>query len=783
MSLIYPKKYLDNFLEQHEEDKESIFAEIYSFLGNREFESQKDFQESYIELLSKEKNKDKELSSGLILQIGKDFPNLELRDKNFNFVICIDFLKRISVLDKKTNEFKNIYIISETYFIYYYQDIKKNKIKYKFSNSEEESSLFTKDFKNNIIYNKNFEYVIINPDFQEIYTDIYNILKKEKEIENITTKDLFNDYRILNFPEINKEDVEKIDLKPETYNDYCLNYKYLCYNKKIGMTLVLQKILIRLFQDKEKYFYCNMDFLYNEVDIIKIRNYLFFYLSFLFSIKKQEKYKNFIEKNVINLIYIYNGGKLIHKLLKLLYKNFGDGFTLYFDNVKSRVQLDIVNKFIDKYAKEDIFILIQINEDTLYSLFNMKFRFFEKKINGTSIMDDFEYYIPFNLKKINEKEIKKIYAKKLQHFFEKFDYEGYLYLLKVKYLIDSNDVDFYKLIDIDSFLEFLIVEKGQHTGYNVAFRNDYIKEIFDDYYINYISKFKITNNNIFYEITKSEEGINLERQITYDLIIKNMNITKIKIDKIFSIKTFPSIEMNKNQEYLFIQTTSNSPYYDLGYLYNSNGYIIFNACQIGINKPNTYLNKLDKEFILFDLSYFSQILEFEKGIKIDKIQFCLITSFNAFEENENYINKKILAKDRKYEHFTNMKNFCEENNYIFLMFNSQTSEFYCIDKNKKLRKTDLKFEGLKHEITKIFIEDKDILETKRLEYYYNPEKPKLLGGFELPTNFNEKKLNKEYNFKIKDDRIIYKKMFSKINDFNKEGNKEIKFENNVQNKI
>ena len=231
-----------------------------------------------------------------------------------------------------------------------------------------------------------------------------------------------------------------------------------------------------------------------------------------------------------------------------------------------------------------------------------------------------------SLNKININGIKNFYKKKLRPFFEKFDYETYLHLLKVKYLIYTQNVDIYKLIYIDSLLEFLYVKIGKSKVYETRFRNDVIEDIFNDYYINYISKFNNNNNNIFFELTKSEEGINLERQIIYDLIIKKININKIKVKKIFSIKFFPEIEFNKNEEYLFIQEASNAPYYDFAYLYNSDGFIILKVGQIGINKNMDDLIKLDKEFLLFDLYYFAQKLKFEKGIKIDKIELCLITT-------------------------------------------------------------------------------------------------------------------------------------------------------------
>jgi hypothetical protein len=97
----------------------------------------------------------------------------------------------------------------------------------------------------------------------------------------------------------------------------------------------------------------------------------------------------------------------------------------------------------------------------------------------------------------------------------------------VKYLINAENFHLYKLIDIDSFLEFLLVKIKNQTVYNIRLRNDYIKKLFNEYYIDYIMKFKNVNNQIFFEISKTEEGINFERQIIFDLIIKNLNIERI----------------------------------------------------------------------------------------------------------------------------------------------------------------------------------------------------------------------------------------------------------------
>ena len=506
-----------------------------------------------------------------------------------------------------------------------------------------------------------------------------------------------------------------------------------------------------------------MDFLFNEQDKKNIKNYIIFYISFLFSDEERKEYQDFVEKNVITLIFSQKGEKLIYNLLELLYSQFGNTFRLYVDNIKTRVQLNIINTFLSRFNLEDVFVLIQINKNTLYCLSDIKYVLIEKEIVDTSINNEFEYYIPFELGETNIKKIKKEYSEQLKPFFENFNYDSYLYLLNVKYLINSKDFNFEKLKDIDSFIDFLYVIINHNKIANeIFFRNDIIKELFNDYYMNYILKFQnINNNNIFFEISKTEEGINLERQIIFDLIIKNINIQKIKVNQIFSITSFPDIEFNNNQEYLFIQESSNASCYDMGYIYNSNGLNIFKACQIGINKPEMELKKLDKEFILFDLYYFCQKIEFEKNIKIDKIDFSLITTYNAYQENEDYINKKIAGKERKYNHFNNMKKYCNNNKFTFLIFDIKTSEFYSYNKEYKIEKKDLKFSAYQYDIKKIFIDEKYIQNTQKINYTYNPKRPNLLGSIDLPQYFKKEYLNKEFNFKIIQNRAMYEKDIKK----------------------
>ena len=87
----------------------------------------------------------------------------------------------------------------------------------------------------------------------------------------------------------------------------------------------------------------------------------------------------------------------------ILYSNFGNNFRLYADNIKSRTQLNIINTFLNRFDLEDVFVLIQINNDTLYCLSDIKCILIENEIVDTSINNELEYYIPFTFGEINIK--------------------------------------------------------------------------------------------------------------------------------------------------------------------------------------------------------------------------------------------------------------------------------------------------------------------------------------------------------------------------------------------
>ena len=593
----YSKADLDIFISHYKKDANKIFREIYTYLKKKEYTSENEFINNYKVMISKEKNKIKELSNGLLLQLGNPSGALELTDKYSSFRIKIEFIKEIPV-QKPNKKTKFKFIISKDY----YNKIIKKKyhIKTKYKNNLSESSLESCELGEKIIYNNNFEYLSIIPNYQNIYKNIFEILKKDKSNIAMAPYEFFNEYRLLTFPDIQKYDIKKMIWNNNTIVMNNNKYKYFIYNKKIGLSLYLQRNINYFLVNNHKSFYLNIDFLFNEVSNKCIKKYLFYYLSYLFSEKDYQEYVNFIEKNILDIIY-YKGAKLIQNLLEVLKNNFKD-FYLCVDNIKTKEEFNIINTFISS-NKINFEAFIQINGNTLDCLNDINYHLIYNIPENKDLFNDITYYLPLYFGEINKAKIKENISEKLKSYFEKVDFESYRYLLKIKHFLNSKYIEINELKKYSSFLEeFLLISKiNKKVVDKIILRNDIIKELFDNLYEFFVIRIKNTNNNIISEFNKSNEGINFERQVIYDMITNNANINKIKINRIFSIKTFNPFEINNNNEFIIIQQKDNSPYYDFAYIYRELNLNILKSCQIGINKG---IRELIKIKIFFYLIYF-----------------------------------------------------------------------------------------------------------------------------------------------------------------------------------
>jgi len=740
------QKDLQTFFQRYENEKEIIFEEIYRLLGRKTFTSKKDFINSCDNLLLKEKNNTKKLSSGLLLQLNVSLTRLILTDENHTFKILIEYIKKIKVKKEgeKLNKDKYMFIISNEYYNYIIN--KKYKVKYKSRNCSKESSLGSNDLELKIIFNKNLEYLVLFPDYTDNYQEIFKIYSEETN--EIEPNKFYNKYRLLNFPEMKEYNLNEIKWKRTAFDKIKEKYKYFCYNKSIGLSVYLQRNLIDERQ-YTKYFYFDINYLFNEKSNEHIQKYIFYCLSTLYNIDDKQKYIKFIEDNIFKILNnkIEN---IIESLLNLIKANFTD-CKLYIDNIKTKAQFDIIDKFI-KNNIIDIFVFIQINENTLDFLCDVDFQFItDFKGKNYKFSDDLEIHLPYCYNKINLDKLQKNYSDGLSPFFKNLDYKNYCFLLKIKSFLNENNIGLNELKNYSSILNYFYINIDHRKIIKINFRNDIIKEIFDDLYEDYIIKITNNRNDIICQISsKSNEGINFERQIIYDTIISNIGITKIKIDKIFCAQKFPDFDMKKNQKLLFIQTNSNSPYFDFAIIYTKSEFTYLKVDQIGINKSKKDLTKLNKSFLLFDLYFFCEKLFYEKKIKIDFIEICIITTYNAYEENLNINLKK---SERKYDNFLLMKNYSKINKFLFLIYDIKNSQFFRFDKKDKLVKTDLEFSEYNNKVLKIF--NNNIGVVKKLCYYFKLKNPKIIGKIKSNKLFTTEQLCQNFDFKMNKKTIIF----------------------------
>ena len=186
--------------------------------------------------------------------------------------------------------------------------------------------------------------------------------------------------------------------------------------------------------------------------------------------------------------------------------------------------------------------------------------------------------------------------------------------------------------------------------------------------------------------------------------------------------------------------------------------------------------------MLFDLYYFSQRIFKEKGILIDAIELCLITTYKAYEES---LNTTIEKKDRIYNNFEDMKNYCKENDFLFLIYDVKNSEYFRFDENDNLIKTNLKFTSYRSKVIKIFKNDNDIEGTKKLNFYFKIKNPLIMGKIKKNKNFSKEKINEFFEIEIEKKNVIFYNRENKIMDIDdiNQIEDEIEFEEEASDEI
>ena len=645
--------------------------------------------------------------------------------------------------------------------------------------------------------------------------NIGNIFDTAKKIFNpIENMDNIKNY--LYDLNLRKENYKKLILNRKYLNnliDICTinnQINICCYNQNSGVTLSLLQLFEQSRQIfKTRYFHFNSEL----IDKYK-KKYFYFKLAKLFKENEKELYIKMIEskKNgVINYDIKY-----IVDILKDILKKFENVCIIFdnikeyyiFEKVKK-----IINELKINSNKFTSLNFIQINSSTFQlienlSSFSMVFPL-EMTYKAKLPLNEYVNCLLLDNGNRDIEKYKKNLEKKIYNIKDdSIDYLVFIIklLYKRSFKENNNFLDYNSYNYLIKFLPYLYI--GLCSKYynklfinKIEYRVSIIKEIIFNQ-VNLLLTQKLLSDEIFRQIkTKSTEGIYIEKEIIYFLITENIGFDKIKIDKIYCFNY--NLKNNiKNSEIIFIQEQELSPLYDFGIIINNNGELIFKGYQIGINKPRQSLLNLFKNKIKMDILYFISKINKFLSQKITKFSFGIITTKNAYNaqsnednnsiekndnknDNENKIDDDVINEDNKeeendnekkndseneidndvinednkeeendneYKNFKIMKNFCNVNNYEFIIFDPKEKKFY-IEEDDNLKNIDFnKYFNLKYI-------------NNASNFIFSNENTLNLN--KLPLNQNEiTKRDKEYIFnsveEIRNKQLIFIGKFEKV---------------------
>ena len=631
--------------------------------------------------------------------------------KKFSFWVCsLEYLKEQLI----HLGYKEAKIIKKKQILFSEDVEQENKDKESGGSSSE--SLDNKNINLDIELMENEVRVSKNPfNIGNVFDRAQNVFNPWINMDNI--KDYLYDLNL------SKKNYKKLIFNGKYINnliDVCKkdnNNTFYCYNQMSGVTLSL----LQIFEQKRKtfktrYFHFNSEY----IDKNK-KNYFYFKVAKLFKKDEKELYIKAIKSKSEGIINY--GIKYIVDILTEVIKLFEDTFII-FDNIKDDYILTKVKKIINDIKVQDgvknfkSLIFIQINSLTIHLIENIEsFSMILPSDSSYKAELPLNQYVSSLL--INNENDKNRYIEKYKKNIEKkildikddsIDYLVFLIqlLYKSSFKENNNFLDYNAIDYLIKFLPFLYIFLDNEYYYNLSinkirYRVDFIKEIISNQ-VNLLLSQKMLSDTIFSQIkTKSTEGIYIEKEIIYYLITKNIEFDKIKIEKIYCFNSNLEKQI-KNNEIIFIQELESSPLYDFGIIIIMNGEPMFKGYQIGINKPRRALLNLSKNKIKMDILYFISKINKFLPHKITKFSFGIITTINAYyaqiKKNNNYIDKNdndneidnyIIKEDEKeeendneYKNYEIMKNFCNANNYEFIIFSPKEKKFY-VDEGDNLK--------------------------------------------------------------------------------------------------
>ena len=422
------------------------------------------------------------------------------------------------------------------------------------------------------------------------------------------------------------------------------------------------------FEDKIKYKISDELYCWNEI-IVEIINY---FQKNIFKQKKEDGKNEISQSN--------NKIKSLNDDIQLFNDVDKKKFIIIFDNILTDEENKVVENIIrESYNTNFIYFIIYplINEFTSQQL--IKF-----------VHEPYDSFSPFSL----------IFAN-----ITNFESKGSIYEEKFdeKIFIENKVMDeiiFYDLIRIFNFktifvnsincdinsksLEFLIkyikylnIQFDNKTKkiINIAFKNKNVEEQFINIYENTFTSMKTKHNITFKNLIGQKDGFDLEKIIISKMIFKQKEkFEKLKVKSIFGLKEIKKEEgVNYEVSNFFIEQKSLNGVFDFAFKIIKDNKQYLKLTQITSLKDTEEKEKLSIEKMKINCSYLKKEFKDNKLGDLDGIYFCILAPLRILE-NENKKNYKDLKK------------FCKENNYEFILFDLNNSSFYERIKGKSYNK-------------------------------------------------------------------------------------------------
>ena len=290
---------------------------------------------------------------------------------------------------------------------------------------------------------------------------------------------------------------------------------------------------------------------------------------------------------------------------------------------------------------------------------------------------------------------------------------------------------------------------------DITFKNQNIEEEFKERYDSILTLIRTKNNISFDNIIGQMDGFDLEKIIISEIIYNpKQNFEILKVKSIFGLRELMKKENvdYKNTNFFIKQKSRTGEMFDFAFKIVKEDKQYLKIGQATSVKTEDEKEKLSIEKIQINCSYLKNEIKKNQLGDIDGFSFCIIAPLRIIKENN--------------KNYKNLKKFCRENNYEFILFDLNTCLFYERIKGNSIKKDifeiDDKYQLNIKDLNEIIQinnslsilslrkvkernEDDEDEKAKKKAKKYIKQNIKKIAKFEYTGNFKDlKKLDKNY---------------------------------------